>query len=181
MMDGYRKSAVRLSSASQEDRAWVLAQLDPADRLVLLEALKETAATADAGLATDSSKAVNNSPPQLPPGDVGARLVSAELETMTELLEREPSWVVALVVGEARFRWVEDYLARLKPSDLRHLETVVKKTQTTVRPRVRQAVIEIIARRLDARPERQYGENAFDTLVARLRRESNVTPKSGEA
>ena len=52
MMDGYRKSAVRLSSASQEDRAWVLAQLDPADRLVLLEALKETAATADAGLAT---------------------------------------------------------------------------------------------------------------------------------
>jgi hypothetical protein len=181
MMDGYRKSAVRLSAATQEDRAWVLAQLDPADRLVLLAALKDTAAPVGAGETIAGSQPASKNPLLLPAGNVVAGLISADVETMVELLEREPSWVIALVVGEARFLWVEDYLARLKPSDLRHLETVVKKTQATVRPRVRQAVIEIIARRLEAYPAGKLTENAFDTLVARLRQQSKASAQPGEA
>jgi hypothetical protein len=181
MMDGYRKSAMRLSVASHEDRAWVLAQLDPADRLVLLEALKETVVHDNNQETADARRIAGKNAALLPAGSVVTRLMSADVETMVALLDREPSWVIALVVGEASFPWVEDYLAQLRPGDLRHLETVVRQTQTSVRPRVRQAVIASIARRLETHLAGKISDNAFDSLVASLRRQSKDVPKSEDA
>lgn len=181
MMGGYQKSAVRLSVASHEDRAWVLAQLDPADRLVLLEALKEVVKPLDKQEAVAGSRFTSKNTAVLPAEHVDARLMSVDVGTMVEILDREPSWVIALVVGEARFPWVEDYLAQLRPNDLRHLESLVKQTESVVRPRLRQSVIEIVARRLETHLAGLSRENAFDALVASLRRQSKDAPLSGEA
>jgi hypothetical protein len=172
-MDGFQKSAQRLSIASSEDRAWVLSMLETEDRIRLIAAMRDMHSPEQRSDGGDdvlppaqptSEKHVN-----LPAKGVSDWLSSADGQSIRMLLSEQPDWVSALLVAEARWPWVEDYLAGLDAGKLLRLETLVRRVNATVRPRVRAVVVEVVSNWLSTNEHRPLQESAFDVLLARLR------------
>lgn len=179
MTDGYHKSALRLSSASPEERTWVLAQLDPEDRVRLAAALQDLRDSASPSGPTEGgfSAGPHDDAPYPPVNDALKRVGH---EAMAALLRDEPDWVIALLVGEAQWPWVEGYLAQLSADRLQALGACVQRVNATVKPRSRAAAIDIVSERLESRDSTSTPDSPFDALLARLRRQDSVTAVTGQ-
>lgn len=184
-MDGFHKGAQKLSLVSSEDRAWVLSKLETEDRVRLMAALQDMHTPRE---KSEDSDAMH--PPALvssgqfvksPVENETDRLSTADADTMRILLSNQPDWVCAILVANARWPWVGNYLASLEADKLMRLETLVRRLDTTIRPRVRAAVAEIVNTWLSTNNHFPLQESAFDMLLSRLRRKEPTAPINGSS
>ena len=181
--DGFQKSAQRLSVASSEDRAWVLSMLETEDRIRIMAAMRDLhSPDQESDESVDVSSPAHSTPGQYvnPPAQGESdRLGNVDSESMRLLLSEQPDWVCALLVADARWHWAEEYLAGLDADKLLRLETLVRRCNTTVRPRVRAAVAEIVGKWLSAADHRPSQLSAFDVLLDRLRQKEPAAAVTG--
>jgi len=170
MIDAYEKSAERLMNASTEDRAWVLAQLSPEDRIrvvAMLRDLVEIPGEIQADTEDFTQKA--GSRKVSPEHEMFPALANADSAAIEELLEGEPDWMVAMLVRDARWPWVERFLSGLDPVRLESIECWVRIGHDTIKP----AVVELLFKLTNEKLTRPEGSSAvptaFEDILARLR------------
>lgn len=170
MMDAYENSAKRLMDASVEDRTWVLAQLSPEDRIRIVASLQDMVETSDEALPETKNVVPEPGLRRVSPEqEKYPALASVDSATIEKLLESEPDWIVAMLVRDARWPWVEGFLTNLDPARLERIECWVRIGHETIRPavmeRLRKLTNQKLARSEGASPE----PTAFDDILARLR------------
>jgi len=159
--------------------------LETNDRIRLIAALRDLHSPEQELEEGDSvSRSTQPTPdPIFSPPIEGATdsLSSSDSESMRMFLSEQPDWVCALLVADARWPWVGDYLAGLDADKLMRLEALVRRLSTTVKPRVRVAVAEIVNKWLSTNDHRPLQESAFDMLLARLRQNESAATVTGSS
>jgi len=170
MMDAYEKSAERLMDASVEDRVWVLAQLAPEDRIRIVAMLRdmvETPGEPQPDMVNSGAETGRQQPS--PANEVFPALASADSEAIENLLEGEPDWMVAMLVRDARWPWVEGFLSGLDSARLQRIECWVRIGHETIKPAVVELLFKLTNEKL-ARPDgASVVPTAFEDILARLR------------
>jgi len=183
--EGFQKSAQRLSAASSEDRAWVLSMLETEDRIRLMAALRDLHSpkqeSDDSGDVPSSAQSTSSQYVNPPAQGESDSLSNADSESIRLLLNEQPDWVCALLVADARWPWVEVYLAGLDADKLLRMETLVRRVNITVTPRLRTAVAEIVSKWLSTNDLRSSQESAFDVLLTRLRQKEPTGTVTGSS
>jgi hypothetical protein len=170
VMDAYENSAKRLMDASVEDRAWVLAQLSPEERIRIVAVLRDLVEAPDeAHPEAESIEPENGLRRVSPEHEKLPALAGADSVAIEKLLGTEPDWIVAMLVRDARWPWVEGFLAGLDPARLNRIECWVRIGHETIRPAVMERLLKLTNQKL-VRPEgASSAPTAFDDILARLR------------
>ena len=173
MIDAYENSAKRLMDASTEDRAWVLAQLSPEDRIRIVASFRDLVERSDEN-HSETERVI----PDLDLRQAASMqesypaLGSADVASIVNILSNEPDWIVAMLVRDARWSWVEGFLEAVEPARLGRIECWVRIGRETIRP----AVIEHLLKQVNQKLERTEGilsaPSAFEDILVRLRKKA---------
>lgn len=121
MNEGYRRAALALSALGKADRAWILENLASDERLPLAglltdlqrQGIKVPASELEALLQSkprsDEEGAGTNRPLMPLP-----RLALMGADQVFRVLWREPDWLVAVICGIAKWRWLPEFLRMLQ-------------------------------------------------------------------
>jgi hypothetical protein len=149
-MSGHRQSALLLHELDEEDRQWLVEQIPNADRSILKELLGELQSLripTDGNLLervkamrVDESK---NAPAQ--PAAPGDTIRHASVQLMSDLLEREPVWLLAVILGIEGWPWREQFLTQLEPM---RRDAVRAAMREATAPRLKAVLIEELETRL---------------------------------
>ena len=170
MMDAYEKCAERLIDASVEDRAWVLTQLSPEDRIRIVAMLQDMVETA--GVLQVDTKCVTTKAElrQAQPGhEMFSALADADFIAIEKLLESEPDWMIALLVRDARWPWVESFLAGLDSARLERIECWVRIGRDTIKPAVVEYLFKLTNEKLASSECVSTVPTVFEDILVRLR------------
>jgi hypothetical protein len=169
-MDAYENSAKRLMDASVEDRAWVLAQLSPEDRIRIVAALRDMLETSDEPQPEAESVVPEPGLRQASPQpEMFSALANADGATIEKLLGTEPDWLVAMLVRDARWPWVEGFLSSLDPARLQRIECWVRIGHDTVRLAAVELLFKLTNQKLVRTEDASSAPTAFEDILARLR------------
>jgi len=148
-MEGLRKAALTLANLHEQDRAWLMGRLDVGERARLAPLIGELS---ELGLSLDPQ-----SLRQVIEGKAGARaegrrdpgssLASAAPRAVAEALEREPDWLIALVLRGRSAPWRTEVLALLGAERRMRIEKLGR-TAPEVRPRMLETMLSVIEARL---------------------------------
>lgn len=142
-----RAIALRLHGLHEEDRVWILAQLDPAARSTLTALLEELATLGFAAapeLRNFATLAPVTVPADMPEPLTAAEAAVDEADVMAirQLLSDEPAAVRHCLLGMRRWQWLESAAFGPESERAARLPT----------PNVRQAVVQALADRIAATP-----------------------------
>jgi hypothetical protein len=169
-MDAYENSAKRLMDASVEDRAWVLAQLSPEERIRIVAVLRDLVEAPDE--AHPEAESVEPEPGLRrvsPEHEKLPALASADSVAIEKLLGNEPDWIAAMLVRDARWPWVEGFLSSLDPARLQRIECWVRIGHDTVRLAAVELLFKLTNQKLVRTEDASSAPTAFEDILARLR------------
>lgn len=169
MMDKFDMTARRLMEASAEDRAWVLAQLAAEDRIrvvaMLRDTLEESSVVSGPVSVIDSSE----QPGSASSSESLSKLATVDAQSMGRVLAPEPAWLIALLVRDARWPWVEGFLESLDPIRLESIERHVQRGRSTVKPELVNLVCRLVAEKLTEEKAQITVPSSFEAMLARVR------------
>ena len=120
-----RRAALLLHELDASDRAWLLEQLDPAQRALLTALLGEltalgvppTAARGGPTMSDVATAAPRSAPAAVSPMSTAAdRIMRTPLAEVVDILRREPDALVARVMPHMHPEWSRRFLAHLDPA-----------------------------------------------------------------
>jgi hypothetical protein len=158
-MDGHRQAALALHGLPEPDRAWVLGQLNEAERTQVAHLLTELR---DLGIPRE--------PIAIPvPMTARDRVRAAKPARIRELLRKEPVDFVAAVLAIEAWPWRAAYLARLPRARRAAVESRIRaREQQPAADRLREALMDQIGVRLLFTPKSNL--TPFSWLRARWTR-----------
>jgi hypothetical protein len=152
-MQELRKAALTLANLHELDRAWLMGRLDASERARLAPLVGELRSL---GLAVDPQalrQAVEGKADGRveAPRDEARALASAAPRAVFEALEREPDWLIALVLRARAWPWRAELLALLGAERRMRVERLAR-TTLEVRPRMMQSVLSALEERASWQP-----------------------------
>src|SRR5690242_8923999 len=121
MNAGHRRAALALSALSKADRNWILQSLSKEERLPLAGLLSDLKRQGIKVPASELEGLLRSAPRT---DDQGAslnrplvplqRLELMRADQVFRVLWREPDWLVAVICGIAKWRWLPDFLRMLQ-------------------------------------------------------------------
>jgi hypothetical protein len=174
MRPASENGAKRLLRATAEDRAWVLAQFSPEDQLLIVSRLRAFSEPRANGTRTDVAGAPATVKPTVGRVNPFEALEKADVAEMGALLEGEPDWLVALIVRDVRFPWVEDFMRTVSLERGQKIEQWVRLGKHAVKPEVVDTLLHLTNAMLKNRKKDVSVTGAFDAMLARLRQPRQV-------
>jgi hypothetical protein len=151
----WRRAALLLRAMTGEDRAWVLAALEPADRAELQSLLRELD---DIGLASDGELIHAALAPQAgltdargtPQASAEARLCRHTAAHVAAVLTGEPDALVIRVLRIGRWPWRDSLLASFEPCRRRRISEALELGDAPTSPtRLDAALLDAVCRALE--------------------------------
>jgi hypothetical protein len=152
-VSGERKAALALSSLVEADRAWMLERLQEPQRARLLALLDELGAmrvSFDRELLKQLGEPEKAEKPVQPPVEAHA-LETADPQPVLDVLEREPDWLVALVLRARVWPWRNALLERLGTERARRVARVAPDA-AALRPKAIAALLDALHAKVRAQP-----------------------------
>jgi len=168
MMNGYRRAAMRLRSLGAADRAWLLDQLAPEERMRIAALLEEVDALhpeaepealgdlVQEDLPAPATRAPESSLPQGP----ATALAHAHPDMIARVFADEPDWLVARVCAIENWPWLSAYLAAIDRARVARIEAQMRDAQPGRRA-LENALVAAVAARL----EESVRRNGFHGLL----------------
>ncbi|HYD79890.1 MAG TPA: hypothetical protein VEC06_08775 [Paucimonas sp.] len=149
-MSGHRQTALLLHELGEEDRRWLVGQIPDEDRSILKELLDELQSLripSDGNLLERVMAPRAEAPPSEPAGPAapGDAVRRASAQQMSDLLAREPAWLLAIVLGIEAWPWREAFLSKLEPVRRDAVQAAMRGAPA---PRLKEALIGEIEKRL---------------------------------
>lgn len=111
-MSGHRQAAVTLHALGADDRRWIMAALEPRDRIILDALLGELSELGfDGALMPLPAPAAGPAPAPARAGGTRTRIRQASAAQMAHVLEPEPVSLVRQVLGIEAWPWHDEFLA----------------------------------------------------------------------
>lgn len=154
-VSGERKAALALSSLVEADRAWMLERLQEPQRARLVALLDELGAMR---VSFDRELLKQLGEPEKAPPEVHA-LETADPRPLLDVLEREPDWLVALVLRARAWPWRSALLERLGTERARRVARVAPDAPA-LRPKALAALLDALEARVRAQPDAHPGRPA---------------------
>jgi hypothetical protein len=177
---GYRRAALALSALSRADRAWILENLSSEERAPLAalladlekQGIKVPASELGSFLESNVPSDAETARPMIPLTSK-QRLAQMSAAQVFRVLAREPDWLVAIVCGIAKWRWLREFLSMLE-------DQRASRVQQYIRSQVidNAAVCEALVTAVVERSTRADGEEAFELeadLFKRRQRQSTLS------
>lgn len=117
-----RQVALLLHGLTDQDRSWLLGQLEPDQKdhvMDLLTELRELGMPADPGIAEKALSSASNDAhavPVNPARDARDQLRAADASTIHRVLAGEPLLLVAMLLAAEPWPWTEHYLSMQEPA-----------------------------------------------------------------
>jgi len=149
-VSGERKAALALSSLVESDRAWMLERFQEPQRARVVALLGELGAmrvSFDRELLRQLGEAEKPVPPQVE----AHALETTDPRPVLDVLEREPDWLVALVLRARAWPWRSGLLERLGSERARRA-TRVPPDAPALRPKVVAALLDALEAKVRAQP-----------------------------
>jgi hypothetical protein len=148
-MSGERKAALALASLGETDRAWMLAQLPEAPRArvsALLGELSEMRVSFDHELVRQLGQEPKKEREKEAHG-----LEGADAHAVSAVLEREPDWLVALVLRARPWPWRTAFLQRVGTERARRVTRVAPQAPA-LRPKLVAALLAALEAKVREEP-----------------------------
>jgi hypothetical protein len=153
-LSGERKAALALASLGVEDRAWMLERLPEPPRArvaALLDELREMRVPFDRELA----KQLAPEPVKEQPAKEQRSLDSADVLAVLTALEREPDWLVALVLRARPWPWRAAFLQGIGSERELNIKRALP-VAVAVRPKFLAALLAALEEKLREQPREQW-------------------------
>jgi hypothetical protein len=160
--NAYTRIALRLRDLGPADREWLLSQLDEDDCKRVSAALHEHRRS----LGQVQTRAEEKLTAALAGNDPVTRFKAANLEDVKDLFARQPDWAIALVLSASDIPWASRFLAELPPERIRRLRAVATEL-ASVKPKVREVLLRILAGKFDLGGSQTPVTLAFDAALER--------------
>lgn len=190
MTDAASQIVGRLRSLGVRDREWVLCQLSIEERqqvLVMLSANDANTGIPESGVAPEGDRdrgmlpaGVSANQSTITPELIA--IENAKPDELAALLAEQTDWTVVVLLAAKDWSWTESLLGMLPPARLRALRELSNMLGNSVRPRVRDAVIRLVADQLCADVHQGGSRSVFDIVLERAERDAlSGRPGDGES
>jgi hypothetical protein len=192
MNNGYKKAALTIHGLGEVDRQWLLGNLPEKERNLLsnyLTQLSEMQIPAHHSVFSDlidkESKTYAN---VSEPDDTGSLLKielinGAGITAVTEILAREPDWMLALVLVSGEWKWTEEFINILSDHRRERVRELIEKLSLRAQPKLKEAVIDMLSRSLSVKTDvaNNHAQSRLEILFRKYGTASVTTPdKVGE-
>jgi len=170
--DAYTRIALRLREVGPTDREWLLSQLGEDDCRRVSAALSEHRRLAgqmvappprardvgEPGSGTAPTQTSSTSDPM-------ARLRAASPADVKKLLAEQPDWALGVLLAGHEWPWAPVFLGSLPPERIRSLRALVAELSQSIKPKVHEMLVSILAGKLEAVPGQTPMTQAFDAAL----------------
>ena len=159
MSGAYERAARRLAALTGEERDWILARLSRGDAQRVRDLMEPKPAAEPLPVA----------PPARDPrqeSNAHSLLEQASPADVSQALEQEPDWFVALLLAKRRWPWDREVLAAMEPARLDALGALAQDAREAAKTRACEAAMEVLAARLRELAPPPAAPSAFDDLLA---------------
>lgn len=173
----YRKIALKLSRLNRSDQKWILTRLAYGQRKLIEKNLKVIRRNnwKPSGLIEEYSSTTVSGAEFKPSGGAVYKLLNRQnAETIFKLIEREPDWVVCILIAGNKWTWIGKLLQLMGPERAENVSSMIIKESESIGPVLKNAVVETIANKVSRNSEPI--NNEFEQHLAR---ENGLNSRSG--